>query len=478
LDAAGGLSYWRFQRNNVSSDETDGGGPPTETALEIELGSLGPPARPYLFVILEGERPLSGGARYDLSEIDEVSIGRGASGSGREVKRGRSEGKRRLSFTTSGQFLSKDHASLQRSDQGWVVLDRGSRNGVLVNGVQIDGPALLNPGDVVTLGRVFLMVEVEESEALPDIRGEDDVDGPPGFVTLVPSFEQQLARLRQEAPRNTAITLVGETGTGKEVMAKAIHAASGRRGPYIGINCGAIARSLIESELFGHVKGAFSGAATERLGHIREANHGTLLLDEIVAAPQEVQVALLRVIQEREVTPVGGRGGQSIDVRFVAAAQRPLADAVEEMGFRPDLQARLGAFTFQLPPLRERIQDVGILVAATLRRMGVTEKDNPRLSLQAATNLVRYDWPRNIRELAQAIDVAWGSAKNGEIGDADLPKPKPEEGASRSRLKQQLVAQLRAARGNVAEVARKMGRTRPLIYNWLKRFDIDPESFR
>jgi DNA-binding NtrC family response regulator len=162
----------------------------------------------------------------------------------------------------------------------------------------------------------------------------------------------------------------------------------------------------------------------------------------------------------------------------VAAAQRPLSDAVEELGFRPDLQARLGAFTIHLPPLRERIQDVGLLVAATLRRMGVTEKDNPRLSLQAATRVVRYDWPRNVRELAQAIDVSWGSAKNGEIGESDFPQPKAEDGASRSRLKHQLVAHLRATGGNVAEVARKMGRTRPLIYNWLKRFQIDPESFR
>jgi len=459
----------------VSNPETSDGTPSTETALEIDLGSLGPPARPYLFVILEGERPLAGGARFDLSEVDEVSMGRG---SRREVTRGRQDGKRRLTISATGQFMSKDHAAFQRSDEGWIVLDRGSRNGVLVNGAQIEGPTVLNPGDVVTLGRMFLMIEVDEAEVSPDLDGEDELSGLAGFVTLVPSFEQKLARLRQEARRNTAITIVGETGTGKEVLAKAIHAASGRRGEYIGINCGAIARTLIESELFGYVKGAFSGAATERLGHIREANNGTLLLDEIVAAPQEVQVALLRVIQEREVTPVGGRRGQAIDVRFVAAAQRPLSDAVEEMGFRPDLQARLGAFTVHLPPLRERIQDVGLLVAATLRRMGVTEKDNPRLSLQAGTRLVRYDWPRNVRELAQAVDVSWGSAKNGEIGEADLPQPKVEDGASRSRLKHQLIAHLRATGGNVAEVARKMGRTRPLIYNWLKRFQIDPESFR
>jgi transcriptional regulator of acetoin/glycerol metabolism len=133
---------------------------------------------------------------------------------------------------------------------------------------------------------------------------------------------------------------------------------------------------------------------------------------------------------------------------------------------------------FELPPLRERLEDVGIFVASTLKSLGVEEKDNPRLSLQAGIRLLRYEWPRNIRELAQAINLAWGGAKNGEIGETDLPKPKAEDGTPRSHLKDQLIGHLRAARGNVAEVARRMGRTRPLVYHYLRRFEIDPESFR
>lgn len=476
---AGRKRDWRGGNRHIVADrESRSGSPPTETALDISLDADGPAARPFLFIVLDGEQPLSGGARFDLSDVDEVLIGRAAGEAGLQVNRARSDGKRRLTVATSGRFLSRDHAAFQRAESGWAVLDRGSRNGVLVNGTQIEAPTPLNPGDVVTIGRLFVMLELDEAEQTADRTTMDARPELAAFGSLVPSLEEKLTRLRQEAARATAITLVGETGTGKEVMAKAIHAASGRQGEYVGINCGAIARTLIESELFGHVKGAFSGAATDRLGHIREANQGTLLLDEIVAAPPEVQVALLRVIQEREVTPVGGRRALPIDVRFIAAAQRPLPDAVAELGFRADLQARLGAFTFQLPPLRERIQDLGLLVAATLRRLGVTEKDNPRFTLQAASKLVRYDWPLNIRELAQAIDVAWGAAKDGEIGEADLPTPKATEGSPRSRLKHQLIAQLRLTGGNVAEVARRMGKTRPLVYHWLKRLQIDPDSFR
>src|SRR5437764_2480355 len=151
-----------------------------------------------------------------------------------------------------------------------------------------------------------------------------------GFLTLVPSLEQKLARLRREAKRNTSITLVGETGTGKEVLAKAVHGASGRTGPYLAVNCGAIPKDLIQSELFGHAKGAFSGATEARGGYVRDAHQGTLLLDEIVAAPPPVQVALLRAIQEKAVTPVGSTKPFPVDVRFIAAAQKPLSDAVEQ----------------------------------------------------------------------------------------------------------------------------------------------------
>jgi DNA-binding NtrC family response regulator len=273
------------------------------------------------------------------------------------------------------------------------------------------------------------------------------------------------------------VTVVGETGTGKELLARAIHRLSRRRGPYLTINCGAMPRDLIQSELFGHMKGAFTGAPGSP-GYVRDADRGTLLLDEIVEAPSEVQRALLRVIQERVVTAVGATRAHPVDVRFVAAAQESLSDAVVSRGFRPDLRARLEAFVFELPPLRRRMEDVGIFVAHALLSGGVTEKENPRLSPEAAWRLFRYDWPLNIRELVLAVQRAWAGSSDGTLDEKALPEPQLRSAAPRSDLKEQLIAHLRSTGGNVAEVARRMGRARPLVHRWLKRFEIDPDSFR
>ena len=449
---------------------------PTRTEIEFDPAARDSRPRSFLFLALEADRPLAGGARYGLDDLDELAVGRSEGGAERQVTRVAE--KRRLEVRANGPFLSKEHALFKSADDAWTVEDLGSRNGVSVNGAPIQAATRLNPGDIVALGRLFFVYQVEESEPVADLDAGDVTKQPAGLLTLLPGLQERLARLRQEAARATAITLVGETGTGKEVMAKAIHKLSGRRGGYVGINCGAIPRDLIQSELFGHVKGAFSGATDNRNGYLREAHEGTLLLDEIVAAPPEVQVSLLRVIQERAVTPIGGRQPQSIDVRIIAAAQKPLAEAVEEGKFRDDLRARLEAFRFELPPLRERMEDLGIFVAATLRSMGVTAEQKPRISSLAAMRLLRYDWPRNIRELAQAIDVAWGGARDGEIGDSDLPKPQEGEGVPTARLKQQLIAHMKATKGNIAEVGRRMNRPRSTVHFFLDRFGLDAKSFR
>jgi len=467
---------------NVAAGGADRGAPADATATDVG-GLLQPDrlvTRPFLFLALEAERPLGGGARFALTGADEVVVGRGPR---RQATRTRSNGKTRLTVTANSTFLSSAHARLREEREGWTIEDLSSRNGVFVNGQRVT-QAVLGPGDVVALGRVFFLIEFHETNAGSDDDGAvddldiDDVKGEQlGLLTLLPELASRTDRLRQDARRDSAITIVGETGTGKEVIARAIHQLSGRSGPYVAINCGSIPRELIQSELFGNVKGAFSGA-TGSPGYVRDAHQGTLLLDEIVAAPPEVQVALLRVLQEKVVTPVGSTRGQSVDVRFVAAAQRPLAEAVAGGGFRPDLRGRLEAFVFELPPLRERMEDIGILVASCLRAAGVTDKDNPRLSLEAAHRLLSHDWPLNVRELAHALERSWARAKDGVIDESELPKPKPRAPAESASIKDQLVAQLRATRGNVAETARRMNRARPLVHRWIKRFAIDPTSFR
>jgi DNA-binding NtrC family response regulator len=453
---------------------------PFSTRTEVEFDPAAVEARPrgFLFLVLEADRALAGGARYSLDELDEVVVGRGPKGEPRQRKRPPKGEKRRLEIRAGGPFLSKDHALFRRAGDTWTVEDLGSQNGVQVNWKELEGPTRLDSGDLISLGRLYFIFQIEESEQLPDVEIADLGAEPSGFLTLVPDLHRRLKRLRHEATRATSITIIGETGTGKEVMAKAIHEISGRRGAYIGINCGAIPKDLIQSELFGHLKNAFTGAEG-RSGYIRDAHQGTLLLDEIVAAPEQVQVALLRVIQERAVTPIGSSRPHPVDVRFIAAAQRPLSDVVGEGAFREDLRARLASFNFDLPPLRERVEDVGILVACALRGLGVTEKDKPRISSAAATRLLRHDWPMNIRELAQSVDVAWGAAQNGEMGENDFPKPKADDGSSSAaRLKQQLIAHLRATKGNLAEVARRMKRPRSTIHFFLDRYGLDADTFR
>jgi transcriptional regulator with PAS, ATPase and Fis domain len=288
---------------------------------------------------MESGRPLDGGARHSLTDINEVLIGRGDS---RTVARPR--GVDRLTMTLRSQYLSGRHARLLRSPEGWVIEDLGSRNGTRVNG-RLVTRAVLGAGDVIDVGRVFLSLEEasydEEAGVVDDLDARDVTRERAGLLTLWPRLEARLADLRRIATGNVTVTLVGETGAGKEVLAEALHALSGRQGPYVGINCGAVPTNLIESQLFGHVRGAFSGAAAGSPGTIRAADGGTLLLDEILSTSPEVQVALLRVIQERQVTPVGTHQSIPVDVRFVAASQVSLGDAASRGAFRTDLQMRL-----------------------------------------------------------------------------------------------------------------------------------------
>jgi DNA-binding NtrC family response regulator len=251
-----------------------------------------------------------------------------------------------------------------------------------------------------------------------------------GLIGQSPQIREVLVRVEQMAPVSSTVLIEGESGTGKELVARGLHRLSGRSGgPFIAVNVGALPESLLESELFGHEKGAFTGAAERRLGRFELADGGTLFLDEIGEIPESTQVKLLRVLEEREVTRVGGSQPIPINVRVVAATNRPLRDHVEEGSFRADLYYRLNVLSIYLPPLRERREDIPILVRRFVREFSALhDKTFHGISADAVQQLVDYPWPGNVRELRNLIESMVVLAPERELRAEDLPRELREGG--------------------------------------------------
>ncbi len=233
--------------------------------------------------------------------------------------------------------------------------------------------------------------------------------------------------IRRVAPSSATVLIGGESGTGKEVIAQQIHAQSGRKGPFVAINGGAIPEHLLESELFGHERGAFTGAVSARAGRFEIANHGTLFLDEIADIPTSMQVKLLRVLQERVIERVGGVKSIPVDIRVIAATHRDLQTRIEDGRFREDLYYRLSVFPIEIPPLRERPADVEPLVAEMIRRVRKKHAITIRLTHDALKRLQDYEWPGNVRELSNLIERLVVIRPHGEIDAVDLPWPLREK---------------------------------------------------
>jgi transcriptional regulator with PAS, ATPase and Fis domain len=256
----------------------------------------------------------------------------------------------------------------------------------------------------------------------------------------------------------------------------------------VAVNCGALPETLIESELFGARKGAFSGASEERGGLVRAADGGTLFLDEIAELSASSQVALLRVLQERQVVPVGGTKPVDVDVRFIAATHQDLEERIADGRFREDLYARVTGFEITLPPLRERLEDLGLLTAAILDDAVPGGASKVRFSRTVARALLQYDWPRNIRELSNALESALLVAKNERIELEHLPASvqacfdrtpqSPLDLRHPDALRVTLVDLLARHHGNVAAVARALGKKRQQVHRWNRQLGIDPNRFR
>ncbi|MBI0331155.1 sigma-54-dependent transcriptional regulator [Burkholderia plantarii] len=355
------------------------------------------------------------------------------------------------------------------------------------------------------LGRVL----AGQREAAP-------AEAPPAFLDEAPSDEPQLLgiseamrgvqkRLGRAAAADSTVLITGETGTGKEVAARVLHRASARAGgPFVAVNCAAIPEALLESELFGHDKGAFTGAHAPRQGRIAQAHGGTLFLDEIGDMPVAMQAKLLRVLQERQVTPLGAARPVAVDVRVVAATHRDLAERVAAGAFRQDLLYRLDVIPLHIPPLRERVADILPLAEHFLAALAPAAS-RKRLSVEAQRLLVNFTWPGNVRELANAIERAGALAPGALLtrddfaflldsaaeaasaaADDDATVPARFAGLPLNEALAQLeraliVRALAASHGNRAEAARRLGISRQSLYTRLASLgitqpDADPDA--
>ena len=452
----------------------------------------------HLVVLLECDRPLAGGARYALDGIERVLFGRGEQ---RHATRREEGGVKTLDVRLPGRSLSASHARLVRVGPSWAIEDLGSTNGIFVNGRRVER-TVLSSRDLCELGHTFFRLNAMASraaDAVADIDHEPSPStgsplsaGAPVPSTLYPSLAAQFASLSRVARSDIPVLLLGDSGTGKELLARWVHAHADRSGEFVAVNCGAIPATLVESTLFGHTKGAFSGAVRSEPGLVRAAHGGTLFLDEIADLPKASQAALLRVLQEREVLPVGATRPVPVDVRLVAATHASLDDYVARGDFRRDLFARVAGFVLRLPPLRDRLDDFGILLASLLRELARDRAPEFVVSPDAGRALLAYDWPLNIRELQQCLSVCIALASDGKIELAHLPShvaraaeerakaSEPRSGLSPrdEALRGELLTQLAKHRGNLANVARAMGKARMQIHRWCRRFGVDPRVFR
>jgi len=338
----------------------------------------------------------------------------------------------------------------------------------------------------IVLRRAAYLRQLERESAEQAKQLEDSIR----FTDILgstPKMRDIFSVIQRVAKTEATVLCEGESGTGKELVARAVHAHSPRHaGPFVAINCGAIPETLLESELFGHEKGSFTGAHAQRKGKVEMANGGTLFLDEITEMSLPLQVKLLRFLQEREIERVGGRDVIPIDVRVVAASNQSLEEALRSGRFREDLYYRLSVVTIHLPPLRERGEDVVLLANAFLRRNAQALKRKARFSPEALEAIVKYPWPGNIRELENKVHRAVIMASARVITPADLdlnpsatvdalPTLREARDQSERRL---IVNALVRSRGNISRAARTLDISRPTFHDMLAKHSIDAKEFR
>jgi transcriptional regulator with GAF, ATPase, and Fis domain len=420
------------------------------------------------------------------------------------------------------QAVSRQHARFFLHENRWMLRDLGSRNGTMLDGTYVSEMEL-EPNHEIRVGdAIFKFVETG-AEKYVAYRIDGKVAGERKakvFHELVggAQMDQIAADIERIAPTELSAVVLGETGTGKELIARGIHAFSGRKGTLQAINCAAIPHNLLESELFGYRRGAFSGADRDKPGLIKLADNGTLFLDEIGDMPLDAQAKLLRVLQSREVFPLGATTPEHVDIRVVCATHRDLYTYVKEGKFRGDLLARLNEHVVRLPPLRERKEDIYLLAKSFTERY---QRPQMTFSFSFLVALLHYDWPFNVRELESCIKRGVALTDGEQLDTVHLPdaisehmkqygerqrhsatsavppppihpdatEPPPNVGGSSGSMppatsrrsaptEDELRSLLERHRGNVAAVGRELGKERMQVHRWLKRYNIDLAQYR
>jgi two-component system response regulator HydG len=357
-------------------------------------------------------------------------------------------------------YVNKNAAVLKDSD------------GMVIGGVE----TLTDLTEVVTKERVI-------SRLRRELSGED---GFHGILGKSSAMRQVFDLISSSAQSEAPVVIYGESGTGKELVASAIHKLGPRcKAPFIKVNCAALSESLLESELFGHVKGAFTGADRTRMGRFEAANGGDIFLDEIGDLPLSTQVKLLRVLQEKEIEKVGDHRPVKIDVRILAATNKDLNRLMEEGRFRQDLYYRIGVIPIILPPLQERREDIPLMVETFINRIRLkTDKPISGMSKEALDLLFHYDWPGNVRELINVIEYSFVLCHQGEIMPNHLParvtgehprvtpKRMAAQRPSGDEEKKRILEALEATGGNQSKAAEILGISRVTLWKRLKTFDI------
>jgi two-component system NtrC family response regulator len=346
---------------------------------------------------------------------------------------------------------------------------------------------LAKPFDPDVLGliitRAFRLFELQSENRR--LRESQRPDALAGLLTRDPEMLKICRTIEKVASSNATVLLLGESGTGKEVLAQGLHNASKRGGKFVAINCAAIPENLLESELFGYERGAFTGASKSTVGRIETAHGGTLMLDEIGDLPQSLQAKLLRFLQERKIERIGGRQEIAVDVRVVCATHQDLGEFIKTSRFRQDLYYRLAEIVIDIPPLRTRQGDAVLLAHAFLRRFASEQNRSSMSFSDDALNAIdAHAWPGNVRELLNAIKRVAIMADGNRVSceDLGLPSPVPAEGEGDSALhlrtvrdkaeRAAVVAALARSNGNIVRASEILGVTRPTLYDLMRRLSI------